>query len=212
MSGEVSAVNGTVPPNSTGAYLSVDAIMAYISVRVGNLDSTLTNTMAAQEARSNTAKQYSQYQATLGKFTAGIAAGKDADLGVHAAMANDIRAQFLATKDPALRSQLQDIFKAVTGRALDENTPKVVAADAPKDPNGIDRSGMAADGVSKEDFDTKFVQRAKDGASAASQGMDLEMVNIQSMISQRQQAMQLGTQMLATFNDTIAKVLGNIHT
>jgi hypothetical protein len=208
---QVNPVGGVVPPAANGVYLSADSILAYCSVRMNNLDSMIQSKMAEQENRSNTAKQWSQLQTILSGWH-DITGNAKGQLQAHADMANALRTLWSQTKDPSLRGQIEAMYGRVTGRGLNDsnaNTPVAADARGPNCPNGIDVINVGE--VKDTDYQSTIIEPAKSGASAASQGMDLEMINIQSLVSQRQQAMQLTTQMLASFNEGVNKVLGNIR-
>jgi hypothetical protein len=49
------------------------------------------------------------------------------------------------------------------------------------------------------------------GGGGVSQGADLTMVQIQSLVSQRQQAVTLATQMMQSMGDTDSAVIKNLH-
>lgn len=71
---------------------------------------------------------------------------------------------------------------------------------------------LAAAGDEAAEVEGFMGPRSRPGAgSAISQGADLEMIQIQSLFSQRQQAMQLCNQMMQSQNDDMNSILKNVR-
>ncbi len=172
--------------------ISVDSIMAYCATRMNDLDLMLRSKMQQQTNQNNVSKQWSDLQGLM-QHCAGAGIVKGGDQSGNKAVSDQLLAQYNATTDPALRIKLGDAFTKFTGKNIADGP---VANPEPKDP------------VSASDF-AGFIEEIKTDAGSVSQGSDLAMVEIQSLVSQRQQAMQLTSQMLQSESEIAKNILGN---
>jgi len=182
--------------------ISVDSILAYCTARMGNLDEMLKKKMQDQTDQNALAKQWSDLQALMQHCAAGgiIAGG---DQSGNTAVANQLIAQYQSTNDPALKTEIQSIFNKFM--------PSKPGLDMSTLPKGGTVTANPDATIKPEDFASSVIDEVKTRASSISQGADLAMIDIQSLVSQRQQAMQLSSQMLAAVNEGEKSTIGNIR-
>ncbi len=174
--------------------ISVDSIMAYCTTRMRDLDAMLRSKMQQQMNQNNLSKQWSNLVSLMQHCAAG-GIGQGADQSGGKAVSDQLLTQYKATNDPILQSKIADLFQKFTGADIKDGP---VAN--PKPPNAVSAQEFAG-----------FIDEIKTAAGSVAQGSDLAMVDIQRLVGERQQAMQLTTQMMSTEHETYKTAIGNIR-
>jgi hypothetical protein len=222
----VSSSNGVAGMGAQNLILSPDAILAYCTTRLSDLDSIINAKITEQNNQNDLAKQWSQLEATLTQWPA-VPAGEAAQADSAAVMARQLADQYSKTTDPALLAKIAGFYKEVTGVDIQDaiNSPAggggsvdaLLKSTTYFDPSAGGGGGSATppclnkaaiQGVGADDWKSQ-IESVKDQASKVTQGSDLDMIAIQSLVSQRQQGVQLCTQMLQSIDESVRGILAN---
>ncbi len=172
---------------------------------------------ADQQRRNAHIKEASALVNQLNTFSAGVTKGAGAtdggsdDYAVgHRDMGVALAKQFAATDDPNLRGKILEFYKLTTGRDMElvngQPTPRMT--DASIDPNVyIDRSHIAQIDTNAWQAKIGDVKSLQDGFTKDN---ELSMITLQSLVSQRQLGVTMGTQLIASMSETSKQVLGNL--
>lgn len=192
--------------NISGGGLTPDAVMLYCSAQLNHLDDGIKQQMAQQDAARGA-------QDKLGKLK-GLLAG---DLPANAAdqkreiiQAMKDAYDSLPPNDPG-RDQLNRLFHdfITTASFADKPLDRLATGDRYNlfnlDDGKIGELAAAnadANFVSGESEMKKFAGIVDPILSDVGKGAELQMITLQSMVSQRQMAVQVATQMLSKMNET----------
>jgi hypothetical protein len=221
-------VAGTSYQGEVPANLSVDSILAYCEARVSSLSSMLQDKMTTQTAQNAKAKAYTDLQSLLSTWGDGVSDGATVQGSAtlptaHLAMARQLMTQYAATNDPDVRAQIANAFQEVTGRSIDSVTkdPASFAADDANWGKGaIDpKTGVFVPNPVLDPSNIKRIEEAqwtpqleslKSAANQVSQDGQMDMIQIQSMVSQMQQAVQLSSQIMQSIQQTAMATIANM--
>lgn len=182
--------NGLVAADSTAgcAYLTPDSLMLYCQSRLQGIDSQVNEAFAKQQ-ESNTA------QSILGKLAASPAFAVPGD---KIASGNDADARVQAIKD------------AIDG-ALANLDPNSAAYKALSDyeANSIDKINTSQD-ISVDQFNSTVVGGLSSIQKDLNSSSELSMIGLQSLMSQRQQAIQVCTNLVQALGDQCQKIAENV--
>ena len=206
----ISNVNNSVFAGSIdagGNDLTPDALMSYCSTRLRGLDEQIQAGFAKQKLANAISSDLSALQAKLNTLIGGASSLKVVHGG---AAENDATIKDMAqalldaantAKDPAVAKALTEKARAlvvVTGdppkatfnRAQDVNLPA-------KEYSSADLKAMTSDAVGEIQKDINA-------------GTELSMINLQSLMSQRQSSVQMVTNMVQALGDQMNKITSNI--
>ncbi len=213
------------PDISTNA-LSPEGLLMYCSSRLEALDTNIKQYFAEQQRRNAGIRDASKLLEILQSGTWGtgqMGANKPDDdnsrnwwgddPGVrashaqnHANKANELLDLWRSTESPEVKAACEAAFKQVSGRDLKDFSAK-----------GQTISGdqvLAAAGniepVTKEQRMAQ-VEAIKNEQSSMTKAAEMNMIQLQSLVSQRQLAIQLTTQMMQTMHESSKQVVGNIR-
>jgi hypothetical protein len=202
------------------ADLSPDALMAYCQARLDSIDSQVKTTFTQQEQRNTEQGDLQQALATLQKYSAGF---MDANNANCLDMENALYGQIMQIKqtDPgnpqlgALEQTYNSLVATGSGgydspnNAIDPSQPtKMPFIDsatyppAPTDPPG--------DGKVGSDEMQGFINSVQGAISDLNSGAELQMIQLQSLMSQRETAVQLTTNLVQSLGDQLNKIADNI--
>lgn len=191
--------------------LDAQGILAYCSSRLSSLDSLIQSRFEEQKKRNETLKQAGALVAQLSTFPC-VKKGSDlnaADLQVHQGMAAEIARQANATTDPELRGQAAAAYRMVTGKDL------VFGPNGQVDPAQLDAKTVTLDpnaiGGTEAAGWQGFISTIKAKQDGLTKDSELSMIQLQSVVSQRQLAVQMTTQLLQTMNESTKQVVSNIR-
>lgn len=213
------SVDPTAPGPDGTESLTPDALMTFCAARLHTLDAAIQTSMAGQKDRNQAMQDCSALIQAMRSH--GFANGhqgstdtlKDAtsgDAANHAAEANDLLAVYTTTKDPSVKAACEKAFTSVTG----DDVKTFVNADGTAGkvtPQNIADSA-AAGHIQEADATTwaGMIEDVKNVSQNMSNGAELDMIGLQSLVSQRQLAIQLTTQLMQSYNDGLKTVGGNI--
>ena len=171
---------------NSNPYLTPDALMAYCSSRLRGLDDQVHAAFAQQEKAN-------QDSAVLTKVNINIPdheldMGNDDDRGTVENAIDQLKAAENNVQDPTAKSALQGEIDTLNGYLSDSNNPKIPIDDFKKD---------TSDAVQKIQQDINS-------------GAELSMINLQSLMSQRQEAIQLSTNLVQSLGDQANKIAENV--
>lgn len=194
--------------------LSPEMLLAYCSSRLETLDTTIQTYFAEQQQRNRDMRTLMKLQELLRESTwkegqLGSEEIKDnpAHLQNHANKGNEILELYMSTDSPEVKAECAKAFFRVTGLNInDYRGGRKVTAD---DVNASAKEGriphLDSEKIAAE------LESIKDAQSAISKGAELSMIQLQSLVSQRQLAIQLTTQLMQTLNESSKQVVGNIR-
>lgn len=207
-----------------GPSLSPEMLLAYCSSRLNALDSTIDQYFKDQQTKNAAMKACSALQAKLGRWSSHwdskeLTKPENAgNLQDHANMANDILEVYRSTNDPEVKAACEAAFKNVTGRELRDYTPAghlqagntqggfvVTAEDIKK---SAEQGHIPAADTTQW---ASVIESVKSVQQGLSKGAEMNMIQLQSLVSQRQLAVQLTTQLMQTIHESSKQIAGNIR-
>lgn len=201
-----------------GIMLTPDALMAYCGVRMRSLDTSIREKMIAQQNAAKTQTDISKVLQDLGKLY-----GTDSDWDVQNDKPNahvHEMAKVLLDKandsslDPALRAKLKDIASSLV-RVKEQNGVYVDAAwngqGWVNKPDGFDcNCALSAEKHTVSDIKDLVDGPLKSLQSDLQRSTELDMIQLQSLMSQRQSAVQMCTNLVQALGDQVNKITANI--
>lgn len=194
-----------------GGGLTPDTVMLYCASQLNNLDDGIKQKMAEQQAKREPQNKLGALKDALGSspLPADAMAKKEEII-------NAMRAAYksLPEGDPG-RDRLNRMFHEFLQTACnsngktargDENLWNVTDAQAHELANRPDLGGNDASADEMRSYSTTV-----DGILGdVGKGAELEMINLQAMVSQRQMAVQITTQLIAKLNETQLAVINSV--
>ncbi|HEY1955208.1 MAG TPA: hypothetical protein VGH28_06335 [Polyangiaceae bacterium] len=182
--------NALVQTDSTQgcAYLTPESLMAYCQSRLQGID-TQVNEAFAQQQQSNYAQQILGQLASSPAFqvpTDKIGGGDDAAAAVQA---------------------VKDAIEAAKSK-LDPNSPAYASLDS-YEKNTIDAIDTSKD-ISPDTFNNTIVGGLSTVQKDLNSSSELSMIGLQSLMSQRQSAIQMCTNLIQSLGDQLNKIAENI--
>lgn len=202
------------PAGSTA--LSPDGLLYYCQSRLGAIDTNIqqyfddqkTQNAAMQDATKLLSIMHEGTWGTYQKSGKDIA-GSPQDLQNHADKANELLDLYRSTASPEIKAKCAALFREVSGHDISE-----YGAPGAKVTSGDIAQAAAIDGripEVKEAQRTQELEDIKGTQSDMSKSAEMNMIQLQSLVQQRQLAVQLTTQLMQTMHDTSKQVLGNIR-
>ena len=199
----------TYPIDDTAETAGLDpaGVLTYCSSRLSSLDSLIQTRFAEQQQRNQGLKEAGALLSQLNQFNDGMADHAVDHEPQHQARGAGLAKIYATSTNPEVRAQAAAFFKATTGKDLQlglDGQPKpemLNPASVPLDTNnikGCDETGWQA---SMSSVKTLQDSLSKDG--------ELSMIQLQSIVSQRQLAVQMTTQLLSTMSETSKQVVNN---
>ncbi len=212
--GTTSVLPAYADPNIDTSTFTPETLLLYCSSRLETLDSTIKEFFAKQEKTNKSmqdANRVMQILSAIGEINVGALmdpASNDVHKKAHANIANDLLQVYTTTDSPDLKAEIAARFKDVTGNevgayvgATGEPLP-VVFTD-------INKTGTMPT-VTPAMWQAK-VDATKSVTTNLSKGSELNMIQLQSLVSQRQLAIQLTTQMMQAAHEAKKQVVSNIR-
>jgi hypothetical protein len=185
----VAGAGEAAPPSSaSSALLTPDALMAYCESRLGSIDSQMDSIFQAQESYNKLTTDIDSLASNLNQYeSTGIGTGPGDQTATTAfTSANNSLNQLISeanTTDPQVASELQGAMNTLN--------------------NGGD-TFVSTDEITNIE---KTLQQASSDVGA---GAELNMINLQSLMSQRQTAIQLTTNLVQSMGDQMNAIATNI--
>ncbi|HEX8794713.1 MAG TPA: hypothetical protein VF765_27390 [Polyangiaceae bacterium] len=186
-------------------YLTPDALLTYCESRLQGLDSQIQQGIQTQNDANDDQKDLTPVQAALSKYADGChdpSSVKELLAAVQQAISS------IESRDPgspALSGLKQMLSSIQTG----QTTPSPFTEDMIQRAKGMGITIDMPDVLSADQIkglSTTLGQITSSESSSA----ELNMINLQSLMSQRQTAVELTTNMMQTLNDTLSKVVSNV--
>lgn len=185
--GTINITWGGIPDDPN--LLTPDVLIAYFASKLKETDGQVQFLMANQTSRSNTAKALSALSDMLNASKNG--------LGEHDPMGQTISAEIDKAiercSDPETKEQLQQ---------LKANFDHTISDDPGDNGNKSDVSG---------DEMRSFMDRVSDIQSMVNEGGEMDMLRLQSLMSTRQQTLQLASNLVNNLADSSKAIIQNIH-
>jgi hypothetical protein len=196
------------------AGLSPDALMAYCQSRLDSIDGQMGDLMTSQNQNAGEVKLINDINSTLQTYDAGLN-----DKSQCADLETKLQGQVQSLMDeyPSCPS-LDNIVKAYNtvvysgdgGAAYQGNStgPSMISLNG--EPFQYDKPGPQGDGQLTATEMQGYMQTMSDAASQLNSQSELAMVNLQSLMSQRQTAISLTTNLVQSLGDQASKIADNI--
>jgi hypothetical protein len=203
------------PADDGGSGLSPDALMAYCESRLDSIDTQVTASFTDQQKNASAISQIDQTIAALKPFDSSnqtdpaVCKQLESTLGglINSLKSSDPGCPAL----PALTTTYNSmVWSGDGGRAFKQSVD-------PSDPDFIDKAkyppttaGPQGDNVLNSTELQGYVQSLSDAASSLDSNSELQMVQLQSLMSQRQTAISLTTNLVQSLGDQENKIADNI--
>ncbi len=219
-----------IPGGAVGAFLTPDALMAYCQSRLEGLDTQMDTAMAKQQQANDDSNVLSNLASQLTvrgdkldlNDAGGFATAKsyaDAMMNAAGQIKDPAAKQALIDKANAIYTKLNIACVDVSGETSVDVTK--LTPDQLKDymPGGSKHHNDPPDGTNNNPNDRYIsVDEMKALSSDAvaniqkdlNSGAELSMINLQSLMSQRQQAIQLATNLVQSLGDQCNKIAENV--
>ena len=198
------------------ASLTPDALMAYCQARLDSIDGQVQGTFNEQEVRNGEASALQQVIATFQTYSAGVNSGDSQGASkcttMEVSLGNLI--QQIKASDPGfpdlgkLEQTYNDLLYSGTGpQDATSTTPALQYMDPstyPPNKNGTPDNILGSDEVQSA------IQSLQGCASDLNSGSELQMIQLQSLMSERQTAVELTTNLVQSLGDQSEKVAENI--
>ena len=210
--------NGLTPQNQifaqleggsilNAAYLTPDALMNYVATRLQGIDAQVNTAFKQQQTNNASSEALTALQTALGKYTnsSSIGAGDTAtqtEISTAFQTAYDAAAGDTGTQQ-AIAAQYGKFLSSARLPADPAHGVRNVPAPAPGDDDG------SVDGTKEIQPMCDALKNAQTDLNSSS---ELSMINLQSLMSQRQTAVQTVTSMVATLGDTTKAISEKIGT
>ena len=198
----------------SGGQLTPDGMMLYCASQMRFLDEGIQAHMTKQNLAHTIANKLNDLKTELGKSSMGWN-----DANAKSRVVDAFEAAFAAIPpgDTAMRDKLNDAFHEFCTDAYGEDNHAIgnaynlgyLGPDQRTDLNAKATANNAGNGVIGDDL--KRYSAAIDALSTdLGKGAELDMINLQSLVSQRQMAVQLTTQIISKINDGYMAIAGQI--
>ncbi len=206
---DASSVDASDAPAEDGdpaTSLTPDALMAYCQARLGSIDGQMRTSFADQQAHSTESQDIQQVLATLQTHAAGVSDSTSCAT-METAMANLIGQ--LKAADPG-STELPTIQQTYNNMVYSGTGPTAANAYIDSDKYPPQPSGPQGDNVISADEMTSYVSALQGAVSDLNSGAELQMIQLQSLMSQRQTAISLTTNLVQSLGDQANKIADNI--
>jgi hypothetical protein len=202
-------------PNELGANLSPDSLMAYCQARLDSIDGQVNTLFNGEQQNASATGQIDKVISDLKEY--------DASDVKDAATCKQLESEFqglilsLKNSDPSC-PQLPTLTKTYNEMVWSgDGGAKHTGSSDPRDPDFIDlaqyppdRSGPQGDNILSSQELQGYAQTLSDAAANLNSNSELGMVQIQSLMSQRQTAITLSTNLVQSLGDQANKIADNI--
>jgi hypothetical protein len=171
----------SVTADLPAGYLTPETLLAYCASKMRGIDKQIQDCFAKQQARNAKAAVLSELQQTLGNYKIGFKDNPRAEEDIKAAFA---KAETALASDPAMAAELEKTKTAFYAT--------------------MDDHWASSDEVSG------WMTSVQNMQQSLNQDGELEMLQMQSMTSQRKQAIQLCTNMIQSLGQTSQAICSNI--
>lgn len=192
--------------------LTPESLLLYCSSRLEALDTNIKQYFDEQNRRNKAATDAGKAISIISGWDhvegSDFLKDKPEHIANHTHKANELLALYRETDDPAVKNACAHAFKQVSGLdigpyASDPNrqvtTDEVQASANAGQIKAIEAPAWNA-----------LVESIKTEQASISKSAEMNMIQLQSLVSQRQLAVQMTTQLMQTANDTLKQVVANL--
>jgi hypothetical protein len=203
--------NGASPEDQGFAYLSPDALMTYCESRMRSIDEQVRTGFVQQRMRNQEQSDLQGVLETLQKYAAGVGSpdGGNHDQCKEMELALQKEIEKIKATDPGspVLAKLTQTYNDLvyTGSGEDADVHYIDRDQYP--PKAAGREG---DCIIDNQEMTAFTTAIQNAAGDLNSGSELEMIQLQSLMSQRQTAIQLTTNMVQSLDDSSNKIAQNV--
>jgi len=208
------AASTQVSGATTSFAMSPESLLYYCSSRLDSVDQQIDKYFKEQQTKNASSKQLGDLQSILSRSSfqwAGdstdFAANKDNCWQNHASDANDILAIYRTAVSPEVKKAAAEAFTLRTGNDPEKFGDKGVVTATDIKAAGEYKLIPAQDATQW----AGRIDTVKSAGAAVSKGAELNMIQLQSLVSQRQLAIQLTTQLMQNVHEGLKNVAGNFR-
>lgn len=198
----------------SGGQLTPDGMMLYCASQLRFLDEGIQQHMAQQQQAHTVATRLNDLKAALGKS---LMSDNDGAVKAQAVAAFQAAYASLPPGDTEMRDKLNATFQDFVADAycIDDHAAAGhynLATLSQGDVDALNNAAAASGPLNKvSGDDLKRYSTDVDGLSTdLGKGAELDMINLQSLVSQRQMAIQLTTQIVSKLNEAASTVVNQI--
>ncbi|HVH47516.1 MAG TPA: hypothetical protein VM925_34510 [Labilithrix sp.] len=193
--------------------LSVEGLLMYCSSRLESLDTTIKQYFTEQQDRNAGIRDAAKLIAMLkeGSWNTGQKGGmeivcNEGHLQNHANKANEILALWRSTSSPEVKKACETAFRTVSGLDINAYGDPSTSVDtialrgAVTSIPAVDPAGAATQ-----------IDAIKDVQASLSKSAEMNMIQLQSLVSQRQLAVQMTTQLLQVVHEGLKGIAANFR-
>lgn len=185
--------------------LTPESLLVYCQSRLGSLDDLIKERFDDQQRRAGDMKLAGEVLALVSTWPE-VTEGGGTVKGAHAEMGNKLMEAYNKAGNPELKQRIAAVFEKVVGRPMTINGGKAEGVVTPENLN--------PDGIKKMDptsWQTFVSAQLKTVQDSLSKDGELSMIQLQSMVSQRQLCIQLTTQVMQTIHEASKAAVQNIR-
>lgn len=192
--------------------LTAEGLMAYCASRLNSLDALITSRFDEQQKRNGALKEAGAVIARLNNWSF-VSSGADVKnspeaQAAHKENAAGFAAMYNSATDPEVKNKIADAYRMITGKGLVVNNGKAEASQLNKDTVVLDLDALKGTPAAEWQGFIGGVKSVQDGLTKDS---EMSMLQLQSIVSQRQLAVQMTTQMLQTMHESSKQIVSNIR-
>lgn len=195
-----------VATDATHFPFSPESLLYYCSSRLGAIDQQIDRYFKDQQAKNRASKELADVQGVMGAASYQLA-GTDPlfDEAVHAYDANELLKIYRSAQTPEGKAAAATAFEIRSGMNVSQyaNGGEVTPADIFEASGAIKAKDASQWGQVIESFKNK--------SSELSKSAELNMIQLQSLVSQRQLAIQLTTQLMQSVHESMKGIAGNLR-
>jgi hypothetical protein len=200
-----------IAPASNGTYLTMDALLTYCESRMRGIDAQVQEQFLKQKQGNEASAALQNLMGSINACTAGgiQPGGRSAHDLIRA-----YQAAIMAVSDPALKQRLvaeRDAFIKAVGKngGAELRSEMLQGGDFWHKPLADNADGQMVVSMSGDTV-KKFADNLKGLQTEVNQGSELGMITLQSLMSQRQMAIQLTTNLVQSLGEMTNKIAANI--
>lgn len=199
-------VAGVSSAETSHVALSAESLLYYCSSRLDSVDQQIDRYFKDQQAKNRASKELSDVQGVLGQATWQKAGTdptfSDADADYHVGAANQLLTIYRNAQSPEGKQAAAEAFALRTGQDINAFTARDVQR---KDIMAGKGKIVAQDAAQW----TQRIDNIKSKSSEVSKSAELNMIQLQSLVSQRQLAVQLTTQLMQAVHESMKGIAAN---
>jgi hypothetical protein len=208
-------------PDVMGAGLSPDALIAYCQSRLDSIDGQMTDSFNEQQQSAETITQIDKVTALIKQYDGSAVTDPDTckllESNFQGLILSLRKSDPGCTELPAMITAYNSMVYSGTGGAAFLRAKDPAAPPDPTEPDFIDKSTYPPDTSTTQGDndlgDTElqgYAQTLSDAAAHLNSDSELQMVQLQSLMSQRQTAISLTTNLVQSLGDQENKIADNI--